>query len=133
MTLPGSDVPWLLSRACAGEWPYEPRWKSFLRHPSVQTRYENISRVFVVPDFEDRSIQVAVEVIRRQARKMLENREVKHFEVFPIRDEGYKPIPHRRCEERGCDVCQGMGVVFAPSEGSVSTLMGWVAIARVAE
>lgn len=132
LTLPGSDIPWLLARACAGEWAYEPRWKSYIRHPSFNTRFEQVSRMFVVPDFRDRSVQVAVEIIRREARKMLANKEVKHFEVIPMRHDGYKTIPHRMCAEKGCNTCAGLGVVFAPDPGAVSMLMGWVAILRVA-
>jgi hypothetical protein len=130
--LPGYDaVPWLLSRACAGEWDFAPQWRQILRHPAAAKRYEKVSRMFVVPDFKDRSIQVAVEVIKREARKLLEHREVKHFEVFPLRDEGFKPVPHKGCAERGCSMCAGLGVVFTPEKGAVATLIGWEAIVRV--
>lgn len=133
LTLPGyEDVPWLLSRACAGEWSYEPSWMDYVRHPSFINRFEKISRVFVIPSFDDRSVQIALEIVRREARKVLENREVKHFEVFPIRNDGFKSVPHRKCEERGCDMCSWLGVVFVRSNTESAHLVGWVAVARVA-
>lgn len=130
--LPGSDVPWLLPRSCAGLWPYEPRWRTIYRHPSVQERYERIFRYFVIPDFQDRSIQVAVELVKRMANEMLENREVKHFEVVPICVKDRRSIPHRMCAEKGCDVCSGLGILLVPDRKSDVAMVGWEAICRVA-
>ena len=133
LILPGSeDVPWLITRACAGEWAYVPDWLTFLRHPSVGKRYTKVSRLFLVPDMTDRSIQVAVEIIRRSAREELADKEVKHFEVVPVREHDFQTRPHEACEERGCTVCGGFGALFVPQAGSHVDLMGWVAVVNVA-
>jgi hypothetical protein len=121
----------LLPQACAGEWDFDPQWKVVLRHPVGARKFETLSRMFVVPDFKDRSIQVAVEVVKIEARKLLGHREVKHFEVFPNRVEGFETVPHRTCNEKGCDMCVGLGAVFSPQAKAVSTLIGWEAIVRV--
>lgn len=129
--LPGYDVPWLISRACAGEWDYQPEWKSYLRHPSMTSKFSKESRMFVIPDLQDRSVQVGIEVIRREARRQLGNREVKHFEVVQMRQKGCRTVPHPACEEKGCDGCRGLGVMFVVDVNSHVDLLGWVAVVRV--
>jgi hypothetical protein len=109
-----------------------PDWLHYLRHPSVGERYTKISRLFLVPEMTDRSIQVALEIVRRSARKELANKEVKHFEVVPVREPDFQTRPHEDCEERGCTVCGGFGALFVPQAGSHVDLMGWVAVVRVA-
>ena len=129
---PGSDVPWLIARACAGEWPYRPMWLESLNHPSVKSRFKRDMRMFVVPDLEDRSVQVGVEVVRREARRVLENKEVKHFEVVCARQSDCRTEPHRLCNGDGCDGCRGLGVTFVVDRGNHVDLMGWVAVIHVA-
>lgn len=88
-THPGSsDVPWLLSRACADEWNYDPVWRDYIRHPALKGRFEERRDWISTPDYEDRSIKIAVELVRRSARQALENIEVKHFEVVTIHGVG---------------------------------------------
>lgn len=125
-------VAWLLGRACAGEWPYEPDWLDYLSHPALSKRFERVSRMFVIPDMENRSVQVGLEVLRRRARKELENREVRHFQVVMKRQDGLRAVPHQMCKEQGCDGCRGLGVTFVADRESRVALLGWVAVLRVA-
>jgi hypothetical protein len=104
----------------------------YLRHPAFTYKFEKQSRMFVVPDLRDRSVQVGVEVIRRVARQELADREVKHFEVVSLRQHGCRAVPHTRCAEKGCDMCRGIGALFMEDPESHVDLMGWVAICRVA-
>lgn len=127
-----SDVPWLIARACAGEWPYQPRWLDYLSHPALNKRYKRTFRMFVIPDRENRSVQVGLEVLRRRARQELENREVRHFEVVMKRQDGLRAVPHQVCKEQGCDGCRGLGVTFVADSTSRVDLLGWVAVVRVA-
>lgn len=129
---PGSDVPWLIKRACAGEWEYDPFWLKVMTHPAVKAKYKREMRMFVVPDLDDRSVQVGVEVIRREARRLLENKEVKHFEVVSLRHHDCRTEPHRLCKGDGCDGCRGLGVTFVVDKGKHVDLMGWVAVVSVA-
>lgn len=130
-TLPGSDVPWIIGRACAGQWAYAPHWLRVLRHP-VMEKFRVDTRMFTVPNLEDRSVQVGVEVVRREAAKRLVNREVKHFEVVAKRQDGVRRVPHERCREQGCDGCRGLGALLMVDRESHVDLMGWVAVVRVA-
>lgn len=100
-TLPGSDVPWLIARACSGDWPYQPEWLEHLRHPSISARFSRESQNLSIPDFQDRTVRTGVELVRKEARRILGIREVRHFEVT-----------HR-------------------VNRSGNTEMGWVAVVRV--
>jgi hypothetical protein len=131
-TRPGSDVPWLIGRACAGEWPYDPKWLTRLRHPAMRAQFQREMRMFVVPDLQDRTVAVGVEVIRREARRLLEFREVKHFEVRSSRQQDCRADPHSACDGGGCDGCRGLGVVLVVDRGRYVDLMGWIAVLRVA-
>ena len=108
-----------------------PIWLEYLRHPALARRYERKYRMFIVPDVQDRTVQVGLELIRRRARRELVNREVKHFEVRLDHREGLRAVPHHKCMEQGCDGCRGLGVMFMADESSQVTLMGWVAVVRV--
>lgn len=134
LTLPGSDVPWLLNRACSGEWPYEPQWLEWIRHPSLAPRFRRSARMFVVDDMEPRTVQVGVEVIRRAAKIDFGEAEVKHFEVVPSLKRGWQTIPHDDCDTLGCSECDDLGHLFLPSakDDDAAYLMGWLAVHRVA-
>lgn len=88
--------------------------------------------MFVVPDIRDRSVQVGVEVIRREARRVLGDREVRHFEVVSVRQEDCRAVPHQVCGGDGCDGCRSLGVTFVVDRGKHVDLMGWVAVVRCA-
>ena len=107
-------------------------WLKYLSHPALSKRFKKETRMFVVPDLEDRSVQVGVEVIRRESRRLLENKEVMHFEVVSFRQDDCRSEPHTVCAENGCDGCRGLGVVFVADRGKHVDLMGWVAVVRVA-
>lgn len=124
-------MPWIIGRACAGQWAYAPRWMEILRHP-VMGRFRVETRMFAVPDLEDRSVKVGIEIVRREAAKRLVNREVKHFEVVAQRQDGVRRVPHARCEEQGCDGCRGLGALLMVDKSSHVDLMGWVAVVSVA-
>ena len=128
----GSEVSWLIARACAGEWPYQPIWLEYLRHPALKQAFERKFRMSLIPDQQDRTVQVGLEVLRRKARVELANREVKHFEVKLKRQEGLRAEPHSKCKEQGCDGCRGLGVRFVVDTTSHVDLLGWVAVVRVA-
>lgn len=127
----GSEVPWLIARACAGEWPYEPVWLDYLSHPALNKRFKRLYRMLVIPDRENRSVQVGMEVLRRRARVELANREVRHFEMKMQRQEGMRAVPHALCDEAGCDGCRGLGVTFVADKSSHVDTLGWVAVVRV--
>ena len=128
---PGSDVPWLIRRACSGEWPYDPDWYQMLGHPAIHKRYARQTWMFVIPDLEDRSVKVGLEIVRRESHRKLENKEVKHFEVAIARYDGCRAEPHTLCNGDGCDGCRGLGVTFMVDKGKHVDLMGWVAITSV--
>lgn len=130
---PGSDVPWLIARACAGEWPFSPKWLDTLRHPAVAKQYRREMRMFVIPDLGDRWVQIGVEIVRREARRVLGNREVKHFQVLCSRQQDFRAERHRSCDGDGCDGCRGLGVTFVVDKGEYVDLMGWVAVVHVAQ
>lgn len=130
-TLPGFDIPWIIGRACSGQWDYAPHWLELVRHPSM-SRFAISTRMFTVPDLEDRSVKVGVEVVRREAAKRLVNREVKHFEVVAKRQDGVRRVPHEMCREQGCDGCRGLGALLMADKSSHVDLMGWVAVISVA-
>jgi hypothetical protein len=96
------------------------------------SQYRVDTRMFTVPNLEDRSVKVAVEVVRREAAKRLANREVKHFEVVAKRQDGVRRVPHERCLEQGCDGCRGLGALLMVDKSSHVDLVGWVAVVRVA-
>jgi hypothetical protein len=95
-------------------------------------KYRREVRMFSVPDLEDRSVQVGVEVVRREAAKRLENKEVKHFEVVVKRQDGVRRVPHAMCMEQGCDGCRGLGALLMVDRESHVDMMGWVAVVSVA-
>jgi hypothetical protein len=130
-TVPASNVTWILSRALAGEFPYDPQQIEYRRHPSLSRRLVPESRFFVMEDDSDRSIQVAIEVVRRTARLNLKGKEVRHFEVMPIVYDDFSTTPHEDCDEEGCDDCNGLGVLFVPDPGQKVFLMGWLAVIYV--
>lgn len=131
-TLPGFDIPWLMARACSGDWPYDPDWVEYIHHPSLSQRFVSESRMFIVPDFSDRSVQIGVEVIRRRARLFLKGRDIRHFEVVPQIQSGYSAVPHEACNEEGCDDCDGLGATFMEDNDSEVHMMGWLVVGSVA-
>lgn len=71
----------MIARACAGDWPYAPEWLDYLRHPAVSAKFHREWQMLSVPDLQDRTVQVGIELVRKEARRILGDREVRHFEV----------------------------------------------------
>lgn len=128
--MPSSDVTWIISRAFAGEWPYDPDQIEYRRHPSLSRRTSVISRFLNLPGNDDRTIQIAVETLRRTARMMLKGKDVRHIEVVPFTLDDYTSVLHEECQGEGCDECSGLGVLFAENKGSKVYLLGWLAVIR---
>lgn len=130
--MPDSDnVVQFLSRALAGEYPYDPDQIEYRRHPSLARRTATHSRFFVVPDWTDRSIQVGINVISKNARLILNDVEVRHFEVLPLVLHDLRAVPHEECDEEGCDECNMLGQVFEEAKGENAYLLGWLAVTYV--
>ena len=129
--MPSSNVVRFISRALAGEWPYDPDQIEYRRHPSLSQRLVPVSRFFVMPEWDERSIQTGIEVVRRHARLVLADQEVRHFEIVPIDLTDYYPVEHTECDAEGCEDCNGLGHLFIETEGAQAYLMGWLAITYV--
>lgn len=125
------NVVSLLSRSLASEWPYDPQQIEYRKHPSMHNRFTVISRFIVMPGDDERSTQIAVEIVRRSARLRLKDRDVRHFEVIPLRLDDHTSVTHQDCRGEGCDACEDLGVLFHPSDGDYVPLMGWLAVAYV--
>lgn len=120
-----------ISRSLAGQWPYEPEVWEHRRHPSLSRRLQAITRHFVMPSDSERDIRIAIEVIRRSAMLMLKDKDVRHFEVIPMKVENSVAVTHQECQGEGCEDCDDLGVLFEEAEGQYVPMMGWAAIIYV--
>lgn len=125
------NVVRFISRALAGLWPYDPDQIEYRRHPSLAQRLVPMTRFFVMPSDNERDVQVAIEVVKRNAMLALKGKTVRHFEVIPMRLDDSIAINHQECQGEGCDGCNDLGVLFYESEDYYVALMGWLAVVYV--
>ena len=111
-----------MARSCADLWPYNPKYKQSIRHPSQS--YVLDTNYIYLRDVGVRTLALALRTMRKASERMLEDEDVRHFEIQVINI--WAGGGHSGCMGEECPVCEWL--YYTDYEDGY--LFGWLAVVR---